>query len=149
MPKDLTQSHSSLAPGAEKLRELVAENSAGNEVLPPIALNLVVVQASDLEAAKQFYECLGLTLQPEKHGGGPEHFAAQVGATVFEVYPRRDGLAGGHVRIGFEVDALQPALDALRRRSAKILTEPRESPWGLRAVVEDPDGNRVELIERH
>jgi lactoylglutathione lyase len=136
-----------LDPASQKLRELVADYSS-TLPRPPSALNLVVVQARDLEAARRFYSCIGLTFRREQHGRGPEHLAAQVGPTIFEVYPCLESSAGGGVRIGFEVDSLQPTLDALRHQSVKVLTEPRDSPWGLRAVVEDPDGNRVELTQR-
>jgi lactoylglutathione lyase len=113
-----------------------------------IALNLIVIYTADLKAAKAFYTCLGLTFQSERHGKGPEHYAAELGAVVLEIYPLSAGKSRGSVRLGFQVTALDRVLQTLRERSAKIRTEPQDSPWGRRAVVEDPDGNRVELVER-
>lgn len=136
-----------LNPAAEKLRELVTTDDGEPRSSQGVALNLVVIQAHDLEATKEFYRCLGLTLQREQHGRGPEHYAAEVGSAVFEVYPCRDNATASCVRIGFRISSLEPTLVALRRQSVKILTEPHDSPWGRRAVVEDPDGNRVELTE--
>ena len=118
------------------------------QVAPPLALNLVVIQSRNILAAKQFYECLGLSLKLERHGRGPEHYAAEVGASVFEIYPSRGEDAAGNVRIGFLVPSLESALGSLSQQSAQVLKEPHDSPWGRRAVVKDPDGNRVELTER-
>jgi predicted enzyme related to lactoylglutathione lyase len=140
--------YSEFAPAAEKLKELANNHSAGIRPSPAVTLNLVVIQAGDIEATRQFYECLGLDLKREQHGRGPEHFAAEAGSTVFEVYPCRGGVTLSSIRIGFEVPFLEQTISALRRQSAKILTEPQDSPWGRRAVVQDPNGNRVELTER-
>src|SRR3546814_7493059 len=41
----------------------------------------------DLEAAQRFYEALGLQFRRERHGNGPEHLTAPLGAAVFELYP--------------------------------------------------------------
>lgn len=44
-----------------------------------------------------------------------------------------------------EVDAL---VEELRAHGATVRKEASDSEWGRRAVVEDPDGRRVELLER-
>jgi lactoylglutathione lyase len=133
---------------AEKLKELASDRSIGPQPAQEVALNLVVIQSRDLEAARRFYDCLGLVFQREQHGNGPEHYAAQVGTTVFELYPCRDGACAAQLRLGFSVSKLGPALSALRAQSAQILREPNDEPWGRTSVVQDPDGNRVELTER-
>ena len=114
----------------------------------PTTLNLVVVFAHNLEAAREFYASLGLTLQPEQHGTGPRHYAETLGAAVFEIYPDRDGERRGKLRIGFQVASVDGIVQQLRQRQVPILSEPKESAWGRRAVVEDPDGNRVELTQK-
>lgn len=35
----------------------------------------------------EFFSRMGLPFVKEKHGEGPEHYAAQVGDDVFEIYP--------------------------------------------------------------
>ncbi len=73
---------------------------------PPdmVALSLVVIRAADIERAARFYAAIGLELQRESHGNGPEHYVAEMAGLVFEIYP----LAGGkppttEVRLGFRV----------------------------------------------
>ena len=109
------------------------------------ALSLVVIRSADLERAKAFYGRLGVQLQEEKHGNGPEHLAAEIAGTVFEIYPRGDGLATTGVRLGFRVESVESALAVLEGVTVVSPILPR--PWGLRAVVVDPDGHRVEIVQ--
>jgi lactoylglutathione lyase len=109
------------------------------------ALSLVVLQSANIEAAKAFYGLLGVSFVEEQHGKGPRHYAATLGPLVLEIYPCRADKPSAPIRIGFQVPALDQTVEALRGRGMRILQEPTESPWGRRAVVEDPDGNSVEL----
>ena len=114
-------------------------------VSPPPTLSLVVLESGDIEAAKDFYSLLGLSFVEERHGTGPRHYSATLGTLILEIYPRQERNAIAPVRIGFHVASIDKTLDLLRARGAPIIREAKNSPWGRRAVVEDPDGNRVEL----
>ncbi len=111
-------------------------------------MNLMVMYCEDIEAARQFYGRVGIPFELEKHGNGPEHFAAKLGQTVLELYPRRNGKSPSTVRIGFVVDDLTSVIETMRGAGDTIATEPADSPWGRRAVVKDPNGNAVELIQK-
>ena len=114
----------------------------------PAALNLVVLRSGDMERAADFYRCLGLDFSSHRHGKGPEHFAAEVGDVVFEIYPLSpDGSSTLGTRIGFSVVSLDEAIESLKDFPNAILSPPADSPWGRRAVVADPDGHKVELIQ--
>jgi len=111
-------------------------------------LNLLVIRVADLAASRAFYEALGLEFVLEKHGSGPEHLSCSRGGFVFEVYPRRSQAdSTSKVRIGFSLPALHPLLDELRGIGAEFVSGPKESEWGRRLVLRDPDGHRVELLE--
>jgi lactoylglutathione lyase len=110
------------------------------------ALSLLVIEAKDIEATLQFYNLLGLDFVSEKHGSGPLHYAATLGSLVFEIYPCRNGHTPATMRVGFRILSLDTTLDLLRRRGARIISEPKDTRWGRRAVVEDPNGNGVELM---
>lgn len=113
-----------------------------------VALNLVVLRATDLERSATFYSCLGLTFARHRHGSGPEHLAADMPGAVFELYPlSTDTTPTKDTRIGFSVSSLDAAIAALREFPGEIVSPPKDSPWGRRAVVSDPDGHRVELLE--
>jgi len=114
-----------------------------------IALNLVVLRSPDMARAVAFYSRLGLQFIEHQHGRGPVHFSAELSGGVFEIYPlATDGPATLGARIGFSVPSLDAAIAALREYPEAVLSPPKESEWGRRAVVTDPDGHRVELLEK-
>jgi len=128
-------------PAARRLRDLAR---AERTLLKP-SLALLVVHATDIEKTQEFYAQLGLAFSEEKHGSGPRHYAAVLNGCVFEIYPCLEAQAQAPFRIGFCVAEIDETLRRLRSQGTRVLSEPKDSPWGRRAVVEDPDGNRVEL----
>jgi catechol 2,3-dioxygenase-like lactoylglutathione lyase family enzyme len=117
--------------------------------MPAVSLNLVVISSANMQRSVAFYEGLGLKLTPEKHGTGPEHFSAELDGVVFEIYPQAAlDRATGPARIGFRVASVDGTVVKLRKLGAEVLSEPKVSPWGRRAVVRDPDGYRIEISER-
>lgn len=106
------------------------------------ALDLLVLRTADVEAARRFYEALGLRWQEERHGLGPRHYSSRLGATLLELYPAKEG-AAGRVRLSLRVT------DPERAREAAVAAggEPRpDGRPGAAIVVRDPDGNDVELL---
>jgi lactoylglutathione lyase len=101
------------------------------------------------EAMLASYTAIGVRFQQEQHGAGPIHYSAQLGGTVFELYP----LGGKDItdtttRFGFTVGDLTKTLDQLKLLNAAVTREPEATAWGQRAVVRDPDGRSVELYAR-
>jgi lactoylglutathione lyase len=113
-----------------------------------VTLNLVVLRSPDLARAAAFYSRLGLKFTQHRHGSGPEHFAAELpGGGVFELYPVADGASTLGTRIGFRVPQVDEVIAALRDYPGAVISAPRDSEWGRRAVVVDPDGHKVELVQ--
>lgn len=112
-----------------------------------ITLNLIVLRSVNPELAVAFYRSLGVDFAKEKHGNGPEHFAGQVGSAVLEIYPQEASSPTSGLRLGFLVDNLENRLGAVCAAGGKVFKAPQESPWGRRAVVADPDGHQVELVQ--
>jgi catechol 2,3-dioxygenase-like lactoylglutathione lyase family enzyme len=108
------------------------------------ALSLVVLRVTDMERSAAFYSRLGLRFSRHRHGSGPEHLATELAGTAFELYPLTpDGPSTLGTRIGFRVESLAALADC----PGAIITPAKDSEWGRRAVVADPDGHRVELLE--
>jgi catechol 2,3-dioxygenase-like lactoylglutathione lyase family enzyme len=109
-----------------------------------VKLNLLVLRTPRLEDLRRFYSALGARFESERHGNGPEHYAATLGGDlVLELYPTLDGaLPDPGLRLGLSVDDLGEALRSLGQTAT-----PRQTPWGLRALVRDPDGRTVELLQ--
>lgn len=111
-----------------------------------VRCNLVVIRSKQLDAAARFYGALGLRLTKHRHGTGPEHYASETGTPTFEIYPlTNEATATTGVRIGFAVESIDQVFEHLLSVGGQAVSAPKNSPWGRRAVIADPDGHRVEL----
>ncbi len=65
---------------------------------------------------------------------------------VFEIYPATaaSGATRG-LRLGFAVEDVQRTVDVLLLEGASLVRAPKDSPWGVRAVLDDPEGHRLEI----
>lgn len=116
--------------------------------MPSVSINLVVLRVPDLERAMRFYSAFGFTFTKHAHGKGPEHYAAELDTMVFELYPQvSEEASTRHVRIGFQVTNAAAVIQSLEEHDGKIVSPLKDSPWGLRAVIDDPFGHRIELSE--
>jgi predicted enzyme related to lactoylglutathione lyase len=113
-------------------------------------INLIVLRVADIERSAAFYRILGLEFEKHAHGTGPQHYASESGGMVFELYPATlEQPVSTSARIGFavaDVDAAAAKLGAAF--GARVVGVPKDSPWGRRAVIADPDGHRIELVAR-
>ncbi|MCK9923592.1 VOC family protein [Frankia sp. AgPm24] len=102
-----------------------------NETLPQVRIDLLVLYCSDLPSCHDFYRNLGLVFERERHGGGPEHYAATLAAdAVLELYPAGSGAATKRVRVGLTI-------------SHSGLRAPLLTPGSH--VLHDPEGRTVDL----
>jgi len=110
-------------------------------------LALLVIRSADLARSEAFYRAFGLEFQREQHGRGPIHLAAELAGLIFEIYPLGSQPATAGTRIGFRVSSIEAGIAALAGLGGTIEQPAMESEWGRRAVVRDPDGHTVELLE--
>src|SRR6266516_5378837 len=102
-------------------------------------LSLVVLRSYQMDASHAFYQSLGLEFVEEKHGTGPVHYSAQAGSTVLEIYPGEaaeplNRTSSGAMMLGFGVESLDSIVAALQKLGCPMVTPPRDSTWGRRAV---------------
>ena len=113
------------------------------------SLNLIVLKSLDAAELVKFYEQLGLKFETQQHGAAPAHHSASLGEITLEIYP-----AGSittrttNARLGFSTEKIKRVVETAEKAGAKILSEPTESPSGTRAVVADPDGNKIEFVQK-
>jgi lactoylglutathione lyase len=114
------------------------------------SLSLLVLKTRQVDQLRWFYSALGIELNEEQHGKGPVHYAGRAGDVVLEVYPLTDNaaLADSTIRLGFAVASLSKIMEALQTLGIPVISSPAKSRWGFRAVVRDPVGRAIELIER-
>ena len=94
------------------------------------SLSLLVLRCRDIEVSKSFYEKLGIRFSKEKHGTGPEHFAAEFDGFVFELYPLKQGLQIDHSRMGFSFEN-QPTSFGISKSN--------------HTIIQNPDGRKIEI----
>ena len=111
-------------------------------------VNLVVLRVADIDRAAAFYRLLGLEFRKHAHGTGPPHYAADADGFVFELYPATaEQTVSSSTRVGFAVANVDEAAARLSSfAGGRLITAPKDSDWGRRAVVADPDGHRIELV---
>jgi uncharacterized protein YndB with AHSA1/START domain/catechol 2,3-dioxygenase-like lactoylglutathione lyase family enzyme len=113
----------------------------------------LVLFTNRFEQTVAFYRTLGLALEAETHeDGAPPHFACELGPLRFAIYEASSGNAppargGGSEILGWEVASLEQTMAKVKAIGASVYSGPETRPWGVRAVVLDPDGRPVEVWE--
>jgi len=112
-------------------------------------LNLIVLRSANMESLASFYGALfEKELEKHRHGKGPEHYGTELNGLIFEVYSKRnEGDDTTPMRFGYLVEDIESALKRIKEFPINIVSEPKESPWGKRMVLDDPEGHRIELTE--
>lgn len=112
-------------------------------------LNLLVIRCQDIHRSKKFYELLGFEFELHRHGNGPEHYSTTNSETVFELYSHRGSQPStSAVRFGFRISTLDEHFQLLVDAGGQLVSSPKDSEWGRRAVLKDLDGHTIELIEQ-
>jgi catechol 2,3-dioxygenase-like lactoylglutathione lyase family enzyme len=113
----------------------------------------LTLYAADPDATAAFYRAIELGLVEQDDGEGIPHLATDLGSVHFAIYPAevpgraRERGSAGSFSLGFNVKALDRAVEALAWVEAQILTGHEQTAWGCRIVAEDPDGRAVELSQ--
>ncbi len=110
-------------------------------------LGLVMIVVRDMERSVAFYrDVLGLKLLI--HQDNWSQFDA--GNIIIGLHPEGDEVKVSPttgMSIGIYVDDMDQAVAEIRRRLAKIAIGPRAEPFGRWALLFDPDGYSIQIIE--
>ena len=94
---------------------------------------------------------LNVPLEVEEHEGTLPHWGATLGDVHFAIHPIEDfpdGRTGvGAVKLAFTVFDLAAVVKAIEAAGVDIVQEPTDTGFFVSAMVEDPDGNLVELTQ--
>jgi lactoylglutathione lyase len=111
------------------------------------SLAALIITCKDLEASVRLYRAVGVDLKEARHSG-PLHYTASLGGVHFALHPT-DGVpreAQSGAQVALLVNDLEASLGAARALGAPVLQTPAPRPFGVSAVIEDPDGRRLELV---
>jgi predicted enzyme related to lactoylglutathione lyase len=69
--------------------------------------------------------------------------------TVVEIYPLPTAVqpADTTTRLGFRIENLDAAIQKLKEKGGKVVSEAQTKGYGYAAIVKDPDGRTVELTQ--
>ena len=120
-----------------------------------VSINLVVLYCSNLEQSLSFYQALGLDFKEEQHENRPVYYSCLIGGILLDLCPLiedpyplvKDSTVIKRIpkdRIGLVVDNLD---DILHKLGANVLSTKKDKIFGLRAILEDPDGRSIFLSE--
>lgn len=80
-------------------------------------LKFITIRCTNIEESRKFYEeVVGLKFEKEKHGNGPEHYAATLdNGIVFELYPtlKRDLDVDRKPIFGFQIEHVNEELEGV------------------------------------
>lgn len=110
-------------------------------------LNLIVIRTGDMPKLTEFYTLLGLHFEYHKHGNSPMHYSTKVGETTIEIYPlaKEQLSVDKNLRLGFVVDNFDEAIVLLKDN---VVVQPAQNDWGYMAILQDPDGRKVEVYKK-
>ena len=124
-------------------------------------LSMVTRIVEDQETAIEFYtKTLGFTIKRD-HPGPHGRFLTVAPANDenvelilmtpdgFEVEDaeRLSKLIGNDAGLIYEVDDCVRTFETLSENGVEIREEPEDMPWGVQAVIADPDGNEIVIQE--
>jgi len=110
------------------------------------------IPVSDMDRAKAFYEAvLQTTLKDENAGPNPMAVfpGGDGGGVAGHLYPGKPSASGSGNTIHLAApDPLEAAIDRVREKGGKVLSDVVVIPAGRFAYCQDPDGNSIGLFGR-
>lgn len=117
-----------------------------------VSVSSMTVKTSNMTALVEFYKIIGLDLKPKQVKLGSEIFKTEIGGVELIFYP----VDGKEISFPppFQLSFVVPDLDVVFHQlallsNATVVMDPIELPDGKMAVVLDPDGHSIELIQKN
>ena len=107
----------------------------------------IVLKSRNIDRLRSFYELLGVKFVEEKHGKGPLHFAGILPSNILlELYPTEDHI-DTTTRLSFSIVGIEEVI-TLAKVVGELVHPIKDTTYGRKGVLKDPDGRTVELIEK-
>src|SRR5690348_8208570 len=113
-------------------------------------IGAVILLVSDMKDSINFYrDVLGMELK-EKSKGWTEF---SKGGTVLALHPvkkrkKRNIKRNKAMLVGFNVTELEVLCKDLKKKKVKFHKKLSEEPFGKHAIIKDPDGHLISLLEK-
>ena len=115
-------------------------------------LSGVLLVSPDPARLAAFYtDVLNVPLEVEEHEDTLPHWGGTLGDIHFAIHPIEDfpdGRSGvGAVKLAFTVFDLAAAVKRLEAAGVDLVREPKDTGFFVSAMLQDPDGNLIELTQ--
>jgi predicted enzyme related to lactoylglutathione lyase len=112
-----------------------------------LALNFIILHVRDLPAERDFYkDALGL----EVEGEVPVFVNFKPNGAASLALATDDPVGAQHsVELWWQVDHADTLHAALEKRGVKIISAPKDEPFGRAFAIHDPEGNQVNFYQPH
>jgi lactoylglutathione lyase len=113
-------------------------------------IGAIILLVADLNRSVEFYrDVLGMQL---KHESEDWVEFSKGSSTVLALHParkssRKKTQKGAGVLVGFNVSDLHDICRALETKQVKFYKKEAEEAFGKHAIIEDPDGHLISLVE--
>lgn len=118
-------------------------------MMEPFLFYIVIYSRNLLESDK-FYSKIGFNVQKHKHGDGDQHLVCKNGDVLLEIYPlpgSDNQYATKNIKIGFKVASHETILNESEFSRQYLYLPPRETEWGRKMSLIDPDDHIIDLFE--
>lgn len=113
--------------------------------------NGVTINTANIQGLLEFYQALGLEFAAIKVTLGSEVYRAQAGVIDLALFAikSKDIANTPSLQLSFQVDDLRAVFTRISALpGCNVILDPVSLSDGLRAVVFDPDGQSVELVQK-
>ncbi|MFN3165977.1 MAG: hypothetical protein ACE37H_02820 [Phycisphaeraceae bacterium] len=111
------------------------------------SFNLIVLYTENRDQLRNEWSAFGLVFKEHRHGSGPIHDACEMDDLCLEIYPASATNPPTHTRLGLTVLDIHTAMKEANKIGAETKLAPKESPWGIRAVIQLQSGIKLELTQ--
>jgi lactoylglutathione lyase len=110
----------------------------------------ITLNSSQPELLLRFYSVLGFHFSQKQVDKGSLAWLGQLGEMALEVYGIKETFSGRspNVQLSFQVAGIESIIEKVRDLKLQIMMEPLQSSIGTIAIVMDPDGRSIELIQK-
>jgi predicted enzyme related to lactoylglutathione lyase len=109
-------------------------------------IGAVILLVSDMKRSTKFYrDTLGMKLKKQSK----DWTEFSEGGTVLAIHPARKKKIkkNNSMLVGFSVSDFEDVMEGLKKKKAKFYKKPKEEPFGKHAIIQDPDGHLISIVQ--
>ena len=109
-------------------------------------IGAVILLVSDMKRSTKFYsDTLGMKLKKKSK----DWTEFSEGGTVLAIHPakRKRIKKNNSMLVGFSVSDFDDVINGLKKKKAKFFKKPKEEPFGKHAIIQDPDGHLISIMQ--